>query len=141
MIYRWTTAMGLDSAYLESNAYGDSLIHFPYRGICMEGFHIPRAEEFKELLDYVDLHNGEESLVASLSNGSQVDYGGVDRFGFNHQDVYGYLYGYYASCSEVYGGWRSYMPYVYGLHLYLGDTGPLPVVEKQEFFYVRCLKD
>ncbi len=43
------------------------------------------------------------------------------------------FYGYYASVSEIYEGWRSYMPYIYG-RLTLGYTGSLPIVEKNRFF-------
>ena len=57
-----------------------------HQGICPHGFHIPSWSEFQELIEFVDLFNGSESVATSLKSKSgwaDTKKNGTDRFGFN----------------------------------------------------------
>ena len=65
---------------------GKCIIQEEHQGVCPVGFHIPSEAEFKELVAYVDLFNGDEEVATSLKskNGwTDANAAGTDRFGFN----------------------------------------------------------
>ena len=65
---------------------GKCIIQEEHQGVCPVGFHIPSEVEFKELVAYVDLFNGDEDVATSLKskNGwTDANAAGTDRFGFN----------------------------------------------------------
>lgn len=52
----WTTAMNLSSDYLQS-FYGDDN---PAQGVCPEGWRLPSAQEWNNMLNFLSLNNGGE---------------------------------------------------------------------------------
>jgi len=84
-LYSWTAAMNVDSTYLTRDySYYSSEV----QGVCPSGWRLPTSKEWSSLVDYVDIHNGIESVGASLKSTkgwTEHDSAavGVDRFGFN----------------------------------------------------------
>ena len=65
---------------------GKCILQEEHQGICPVGFHIPSAAEFEELMDYVDLFNGDEDVATSLKSKNgwiEKNAAGTDRFGFH----------------------------------------------------------
>lgn len=52
--YTWMTLTGIDTAYA-TVAVPDSLMEFPYRGICPSGWHVPDTNEWKTLINHYDM--------------------------------------------------------------------------------------
>ena len=65
---------------------GKCVLQDEHQGVCPVGYHIPSTAEFEELMDYVDLFNGNENVATSLKSRSgwkEKGAAGTDRFGFN----------------------------------------------------------
>lgn len=58
------------------------IVSDPYQGICPDGWHIPSYDEFFELKEYVDAHNGDEDIGKSLKS-VEWDSDSKDAFGFS----------------------------------------------------------
>ena len=87
-LYPWTVAMQLDTIYNKLNVTYTETIKGAHQGICPDGWHIPSEEEWNEMIDYADSHNGNEGASASLrakyswipDEEYEIKY--IDRFGF-----------------------------------------------------------
>ena len=87
-LYPWTVAMQLDTIYNKLNVTYTETIKGAHQGICPDGWHIPSEEEWNEMIDYADSHNGNEGASASLrakygwiaDETYEIKY--IDRFGF-----------------------------------------------------------
>lgn len=87
-LYPWTVAMQLDTIYNKLNVTYTETIKGAHQGICPDGWHIPSEEEWNEMIDYADSHNGNEGASASLrakyswipDDEYEIKY--IDRFGF-----------------------------------------------------------
>lgn len=87
-LYPWTVAMQLDTIYNKLNVTYTETIKGAHQGICPDGWHIPSEEEWNEMIDYADSHNGNEGASASLrakyswipNEEYEIKY--IDRFGF-----------------------------------------------------------
>ena len=87
-LYPWTVAMQLDTIYNKLNVTYTETIKGAHQGICPDGWHIPSEEEWNEMIDYADSHNGNEGASASLrakyswipDEKYEIKY--IDRFGF-----------------------------------------------------------
>jgi len=129
-LYDWYTAMAL---LHNSCLYDDSCtsqISTKHRGICPEGWHIPRSEDWSDLIDFV----GGFSTFAALPGGS----GHYDS-NFDYYGVFDYIGegGYWWASSE------SYMPsraYVLQMSKKLEKAG-LNEIYMDYLLSVRCLKD
>ena len=87
-LYPWTVAMQLDTIYNKLNVTYTETIKGAHQGICPDGWHIPSEEEWNEMINYADSHNGNEGASASLrakyswipDEEYEIKY--IDRFGF-----------------------------------------------------------
>lgn len=87
-LYPWTVAMQLDTIYNKLNVTYTETIKGAHQGICPDGWHIPSEEEWNEMIDYADSHNGNEGASASMrakygwiaDETYEINY--IDRFGF-----------------------------------------------------------
>ena len=86
-LYPWTVAMQLDTIYNKLNVTYTETIKGAHQGICPDSWHIPSEEEWNEMIDYADSHNGNEGASASLrakyswipDEEYEIKY--IDRFG------------------------------------------------------------
>lgn len=62
-LYTWSGAMAMEPKY--DSTYKVKLT-LPHRGVCPEGWHVSTMEDWEDLVDYVDAHNGNESVAWSL---------------------------------------------------------------------------
>lgn len=82
--YSWLTAMNFPEG-CDGTAYCE-LGEKP-QGICPDGWHIPSVDEWNILADYVDAHNGDESVARDLAaTGVDKKFPGNDLFGFGMND-------------------------------------------------------
>ena len=98
-LYYWAGANGLDESYNQNRATrakapADSILHYPNRGICPEGWHVPDSSEWNKLNDWVAASNminyDNEGVGRSLKSSSdQIVFlegsgsVGTDRYGFS----------------------------------------------------------
>lgn len=82
-LYSWSAAMNLDAAYGAKSA--DSVIRYPHKGLCPDGWHIPTKKEFQRLENFVGVDNAEalKSETAWNYNLWRGKYNGTDQYGFN----------------------------------------------------------
>ena len=62
-LYTWSGAMAMEPKY--DSTYNVKLT-LPHQGICPEGWHVSTMEDWEDLVDYVDAHNGNESVAWNL---------------------------------------------------------------------------
>ena len=62
-LYTWSGAMAMAPKY--DSTY-DVKLTLPHQGICPEGWHVSTMEDWEDLVDYVDAHNGNESVAWNL---------------------------------------------------------------------------
>ena len=62
-LYTWSGAMAMTPKY--DSTY-DVKLTLPHQGICPDGWHVSTMEDWEDLVDYVDAHNGNESVALSL---------------------------------------------------------------------------
>lgn len=147
--YTWAIAM--DSAgEFSDNGLGcgyDTICEptYPVRGICPEGWHLPRGSEYWTLIETV---GGESAAAEKLKSTSGWDYfeNGVDTYGFNILPAGGCGYD---GCGDVGGSatfWtsdgqkESELSGIFGLE---ADYGLAYTTDESRYhaFSVRCVKD
>jgi len=129
-LYSWTTAMALP--YSCNSSHCASNLSAKYRGICPEGWHIPRNEDWDNLLQvnrYISwLNNGYGFPV--LLGGRGVYDGTFDDVGYS---------GWWWSATE---GGTAQLAYSMKTSLYSDELTSVAYNVKENVFYsVRCLKD
>ena len=62
-LYTWSGAMAMEPKY--DSTYNVKLT-MPHQGICPDGWHVSTMEDWEDLVDYVDAHNGNESVAWNL---------------------------------------------------------------------------
>lgn len=62
-LYTWSGAMAMAPKY--DSTY-DVKLTLPHQGICPDGWHVSTMEDWEDLVDYVDAHNGNESVAWNL---------------------------------------------------------------------------
>ena len=83
--YSWLTAMNFPEG-CDGTSYCE-LGEKP-QGVCPDGWHIPSADEWNILADYVDARNGDESVPRDLAATSvNKKFPGNDLFGFGMDNV------------------------------------------------------
>jgi uncharacterized protein (TIGR02145 family) len=160
-LYDWATAMGFATvcnSNLVSNISCGETIDDPHKGICPEGWHIPSASDWDELMEYVQVGNGStysSGTTASIagkhlkSKKGWISYYGEDTYGFAALPG-GYSYdgsSFYRE-GEV-GLWWSSMEFSYyqTRYRYMTSTGDYAswgiygTTDKSSLFSVRCVKD
>lgn len=161
--YSWTTAMQIDSKYME-NSIDEDLIDSLHQGICPDGWHISTSEEWATLIEYV---GGPQNLLnenwVSSNRETAVAKGliGVyfDKFDFNltpmdpiylETSYHAYTIDnyYLAAKPDSENGWhRAYdkdfpidVSNFFTIAFYF-DTIRIPGTERQSEGYVRCVKN
>ena len=147
--YTWAIAMDSVGEFSE-NGLGcgyDTICEptYPVRGICPEGWHLPRGSEYWTLIETV---GGESAAAEKLKSTSGWDYfeNGVDTYGFNILPAGGCGYD---GCGDVGGSatfWtsdgqkESEVSGIVGLE---ADYGLAYTTDESRYhaFSVRCVKD
>ncbi|MCQ2120447.1 MAG: fibrobacter succinogenes major paralogous domain-containing protein [Fibrobacter sp.] len=151
-LYTWAAAM--DSAAVFSSAgkgcgyYGTCSISGTVRGVCPEGWHLPRTDEWRTLFENVgDWTSAGTALKAATGWNSPTDYeadrdvygfsalpagGRFSSGGFYDAGVYAYFWSSNNSSSDD----------TYGMYLgYDREDAHLDYYDKRDAFSVRCLQD
>lgn len=87
-LYPWTAAMDLPASYASASA--EALLSQKHKGVCPEGFHMPRSADMKTLVSYIMKHNKYEreksgtllKMAFSWKHSEELP-DGTDRFGFS----------------------------------------------------------
>ena len=83
--YSWLTAMNFPEG-CDGTSYCE--LGKKPQGVCPDGWHIPSADEWNILADYVDARNGDESVPRDLAATSvNKKFPGNDLFGFGMDNV------------------------------------------------------
>ena len=115
-LYTWSGAMAMEPKY--DSTYNVKLT-LPHQGICPEGWHVSTMEDWEDLVDYVDAHNGNESVAWSLMSDEGwyfQDYKGLkpsftvksydfnessrNKFGFNLMSGVRFASGHYTAIGD-----------------------------------------
>lgn len=80
-----------DSAYMDPSmglcggrSLANCILKEEHQGVCPDSFHIPSRSEFQELMDFVDVFNGDEDIATSLkATWGWNESAGTNRFGFD----------------------------------------------------------
>lgn len=82
-LYKWAAAMGASES--ECGIGRDCMLDsIKIQGVCPKGFHLPLSQEWQELFDFVETHNGRDSATIDLlSLDGGYYFTGHDLFGFN----------------------------------------------------------
>ena len=133
---------------------GKCVLQEEHQGVCPVGYHIPSAAEFEELMDYVDLFNGNENVATSLKSRSgwkEKGAAGTDRFGFNaipggYENAYthrttkadaGVVSTFWVKLDEGVGINSMYVRY-FSLD---ATSASFKMQSTGDFHYARCLKN
>ena len=141
-LYDWATAMALPESC--NTSYCSSQIRAKHQGICPPGWHIPSAEEWTTLTDFVGNNAGTKLKAISGwgSNGNGTDaYGfsalpgglAANYVGFNYGGQIGFWWG----SSETSTKKASYLRMKYDSE----GASYMTILDKDFFISVRCLKD
>ena len=158
-LYSWSFVMKVSTTY-NSTRLKDTINH---RGICPEGWHVPRNGEWQTMIDYVNADNGDADGDGSTTD-DDVGYSLKSTFGWyndkNGDDPYGFSalpggrvidkgdsiiqkagqYGYWWTATEdgsVYNGNSAYLREIYyGLPNTISST-----TQKVNALSLRCVKD
>ncbi|GBU24192.1 hypothetical protein R83H12_00820 [Fibrobacteria bacterium R8-3-H12] len=140
-LYDWSTAMALSSSCNSSTCA--SQVGAKHRGICPNGWHIPRDAEWKTLTSYVGTNAGTKLKATSGWNSSG---NGTDDYGFAALPGGGGYSGGYFSHAGNYGNWWSategsaYSAYRRSMD-YDREGVDWYRSSKSSLFSVRCLQD
>ena len=115
-LYTWSGAMAMEPKY--DSTYNVKLT-LPHQGICPDGWHVSTMEDWEDLVDYVDAHNGNESVAWSLMSDEGwyfQDYKGLkpsftvksydfnessrNKFGFNLMSGVRFASGHYTAIGD-----------------------------------------
>lgn len=154
-LYTWGAAMDSAAAYSSPTKEGTSgrgcgagplcFIYGTVRGVCPEGWHLPKSAEVLKLYEAVGGEDIAGKKLKSKTGWINSEYeNGDDSFGFNVMPA-GYLR---AGYTEF--GYRTYFwtdeesgegYAVYWNFINLKDSGGSGVTEKGNAAYVRCVED
>lgn len=143
-LYSFAAAMDDMDCMLYSSC--SDKIHYPHRGLCPEGFHIPEHWEWENLYDYINVNRFDETYFNNevhLRAAEGWGYPGDDIYGFSavptgefsHDYVHADEYARYWTSTEA-GSESAY-------EWYLGDFAGLKfqTYSKNYGYAVRCVAD
>ena len=140
-LYEWATAMALPASCNSSSC--SSRIGAKHQGICPDGWHIPSADEWTTLTDFIGARAGTKLKSTSGWNG--------DGNGTNVHDFSALPGGFGGSDGDFYdvgkdGGWWTATEYnadyAYYRYMYYGYADVYSDYDGKTFFYsVRCVQD
>lgn len=97
-LYNWATVMGMPSTYNNSVTIGDSVNH---RGICPEGWHVPRSSEWATLEESIGGADSAGTYLKTVNGWKSYEkISNLDSYGFSA--LPGGIY-YYGSDSQYVG--------------------------------------
>ncbi len=137
-IYDWATAMRFESS---CNDYGcGAQIQTKHRGVCPEGWHVPRSSEWTTLVNFAGGHKAaQEKLRAIPPRGYGTDVYGFSALDGGERTKDGIFraggFQWWTSTIETVGGGYAYMRAIVN-----GKVDEYQV-SKYNAFSVRCIQD
>ena len=147
-LYNWATAMAMDAS-CNSNSCA-SQVGAKHRGICPSGWHIPNADDWNKLVNYVESSNDCSNCAARYLKATKgwndgKSGNGSDKYGFSALPGGGGGDGGTLSNVGYSGFWWSASENNrnYAYYRYMGDSEDVYDVndDKSILVSVRCVKD
>jgi uncharacterized protein (TIGR02145 family) len=143
--YTWTAAMNIHYKWQEASPYAvDGLIHEPHQGICPDGWHIPRDDEWVEMYDAIGT-----TPYAMQAKGMPMWKNATNESGFSAVPVGPVIYGYGETFNlEVFTSfWSATERMVNSVYFWNLSAKDSRIDELNGYFYksqssmIRCVQD
>lgn len=89
-LYRWPSAMNLDTVYYHEGAIYDDVVDSLHQGVCPKGWHIPTKMEWETLINFIRAHNGDEGDGTSIRSPQMWGEYGEGASKVTHSDRFGF---------------------------------------------------